>query len=160
MVRAGLALYGYLPDPSLQSVLDQQGLSLRPVMSLRAHVTASRLLDAGERPSYGRRRALATRSCVVTVPFGYADGYPRRFFEAGSYVLIGGKRYPLAGMVTMDQIVVDCGEDRIEVGEPVTLLGAQGDEEITADTWASWSQTISWEVLCGVGARVARIVVD
>ncbi len=160
MARVGLALYGHLPDPSLQSVLSERGLSLRPALSLHARVTAVRELDAGERPSYGRRRPLPARGTVATVPFGYADGYPRRLFDAGAEVLINGRRHPLAGTVTMDQLVVDCGDAPVRVGDPVVLLGTQGSESLTAETWAHWSSTITWEILCGIGARVPRVVVD
>jgi alanine racemase len=118
-------------------------------------------LDAGERPSYGRLRPLPARARVATVPIGYADGVPRALFSAGYEVLIGGVRRPLAGMVTMDQIVVDCGgDDAVRVGDEVVLLGRQGDECITADDWAALLGTISYEVVCGVGPRMPRIVVD
>jgi alanine racemase len=160
MVRIGLGLYGYLPDPSLAAALADAGVALTPALSLHARVTAVRDLPAGERPSYGRRRALPARARVATVPFGYADGYPRRLFDAGATVLVGGTPRPLAGAVTMDQLVVDCGDADVAVGDAVVLLGTQGDATITADTWATWSGTISWEVLCGVGARVPRVVVD
>jgi len=159
MVRVGLATYGYLPHPSLATVLLERGLTLRPALSLHAQVTAVRDLDAGERASYGRRRPLPHPARVATVPFGYADGYPRRLFEAGAEVLIKGRRYPLAGTVTMDQLVIDCGADDVRVGDPVVLLGRQGDDEITADEWAAWAGTITWEILCGIGARVPRVVV-
>ncbi len=160
MARVGLSLYGHLPHPDLATRLSDRNLSLRPALSLKARVTAVRHLAAGERPSYGRRRALTTASTVATVPFGYADGYPRRLFEAGAEVLIRGRRYPLAGSVTMDQLVIDCGTDEISIGDEVVLLGAQGSEVITAEKWATWADTITWEILCGIGARVPRAVVD
>ena len=160
MARVGLALYGYLPEPWLGGALSGQGLALRPALTLRAQVVAVRTLDAGERPSYGRRRALERRATVATVPFGYADGYPRRLFEAGAQVLINGRRYPLAGTVTMDQLVIDCGRDEVRPGEDVVLLGRQGVEEISAEEWARQANTITWEILCGVGARVPRVLVD
>jgi alanine racemase len=74
--------------------------------------------------------------------------------------LINGRRYPLAGSVTMDQLLVDVGDDPVVIGEDVVLLGRQGDEQITADEWAEHAQTITWEILCGVGARVPRVLVD
>ncbi|HUX04296.1 MAG TPA: alanine racemase [Acidimicrobiales bacterium] len=160
MARVGLALYGYLPDAWLASALEAAGATLRPALTLRARVVAVRRLDAGERPSYGRRRALERVATVATVPFGYADGYPRRLFEAGAEVLIKGRRYPLAGVVTMDQLLVDCGDDVVEPGDDVVLLGRQGDEEITAEEWAQLANTITWEILCGIGARVPRVLVD
>ncbi len=86
---------------------------------------------------------------------------PRRLFDEGGEVLIGGVRRPLAGVVTMDQIVVDCGPvggAPVEVGDEVVLLGRQGSEEITADEWAELLGTISYEVLCDIGPRVPRLV--
>ena len=157
MVRVGLAAYGYLPHPSMDSLLAEQGFRLRPALSLHARVTAIRQLDAGDRPSYGRRRALPEAATVATVPFGYADGYPRRFFDAGAEVLINGIRHPLAGSVTMDQLVVDCVGGEVRVGDDVVLLGTQGDQTISADEWAAWGGPITWEILCGIGARVPRI---
>ena len=160
MARIGLALYGYLPEGWLSSALEEKGLALETALTLRAQVVAVRRLDAGDRPSYGRRRALERPSTVATVPFGYADGYPRRLFDAGAEVLINAKRYPLAGNVTMDQLLVDCGDDVVKPGDDVVLLGRQGDQEITAEEWARRADTITWEILCGIGARVPRVLVD
>jgi len=161
MVRCGIGLYGYLPGAAVATAFGSAGGSaLRPALSLKARVVAVRTLDAGERPSYGRLRPLLKRSLVATVPIGYADGVPRGLFDGGYSVLIGGKRRPLAGMVTMDQIMVDCGEDPVAPGDEVVLLGRQGDEEITADEWAGMLGTISYEVLCGIGPRVPRLVVN
>lgn len=158
MVRAGLVLYGEMPSPATAEAAVEPGgpLDLQPALAIKARVSAVHDIDAGERPSYGRRRPLPKRSRVATVPMGYADGFPRRLFDAGADVLIGGKRRPLAGSVTMDQIMVDCGDDLVEVGDEVVLLGAQGDEEISAMQWADRLDTIVWEVLCGIGPRVHR----
>ena len=163
MVRCGLGLYGYLPGDTVRAAFAEQaeGDELLPAMSLKARVVAVRTLEAGERPSYGRLRPLPERSLVATVPIGYADGVPRALFGAGYEVLIGGMRRPLAGMVTMDQIVVDCGsDDSVRPGDEVVLLGRQGSEAITADDWASMLGTISYEVVCGVGPRMPRILVN
>jgi alanine racemase len=160
MVRTGLAIYGLYTQAWLSSTLEEKGLSLKPVMAVKAHVSAVRRLEAGERPSYGRLRALGTASNVVTVPFGYADGYPRRLFDAGAQVLINGQRYPLAGVVTMDQLVIDVGDDTVDVGDEVVLLGRQGSEEISAEELADLAGTISHEIICGFGARVPRVLVD
>lgn len=97
---------------------------------------------------------------IATVPFGYADGYPRRLFDAGAQVLLHGRRYPLAGVVTMDQLLIDCGDDPVSVGDDVVLLGRQGDDAISADEWAERANTITWEILCGISARVPRVLVD
>jgi alanine racemase len=160
MVRVGLSLYGYLPEAWLASALEDSGERLLPALTLRANVVAARRVAVGERPSYLRRRAVESVATIATVPFGYADGYPRRLFDAGAEVLINGQRYPLAGMVTMDMLVIDCGDDVVGPGDEVVLLGRQGEEEITADEWAARAGTISWEILCGIGARVPRILVD
>ena len=160
MVRIGLALYGYVPDGWLSAALEERELALRPALTLRARVVAVRRVAAGERPSYGRRRALTRDATIVTVPFGYADGYPRRLFEAGADVLINARHYPLAGSVTMDQLLVDVGDDEVAVGDDVVLLGRQGDTEISAQEWAERAETITWEILCGIGARVPRVLVD
>ncbi len=163
MVRCGLGLYGYLPGDTVRTAFAEQagGDALHPAMSLKAQVVAVRTLEAGERPSYGRLRPLPARSRVATVPIGYADGVPRALFTGGYEVLIGGVRRPLAGMVTMDQIVVDCGADEtVRPGDEVVLLGRQGAEAITADDWAATLGTISYEVVCGVGPRMPRILVN
>jgi alanine racemase len=168
LVRCGIALYGLYPTPRLANQLSEAtgGGRLEPVLSLRAEVSMVRRLDRGERPSYGRRRPLAERSWVATVPIGYADGVPRRLFDTGGEVLIGGVRRPLAGVVTMDQIVVDCGPaaravatPEVEVGDEVVLIGRQGEDEITATEWADRLGTINYEVVCGIGPRVPRVLV-
>ena len=160
LVRPGLVLYGYTPAGWLRDELQRRGLALRPALALRAQVVAVRRVAAGERPSYGRRRPLSTEATIITVPFGYADGYPRRLFEAGAEVLVHGKRFPLAGTVTMDQLLVNVGDEAVTLGDDVVLLGSSGNEQITADDWADWGATIAWEILCGIGARVPRVVVD
>ena len=166
LVRCGIALYGVSPfpvvDPMLTQVMASTGAGgLRPVLSLRAKVTMVRRLDAAERPSYGRLHALGERSTVATVPLGYADGVPRRYFTNGGTVLVGGRRRPLAGMVTMDQIVVDCGpSEEVAVGDDVVLIGEQGAGSLTASDWADVLGTIAHEVFCGIGARVPRVVFD
>jgi alanine racemase len=97
---------------------------------------------------------------VATAPIGYADGVPRRLFERGGQVLVGGVRRPLAGMVTMDQIVIDCGPPgptAPAIGDEVVLLGRQDDAAVTATEWADLLGTINYEVLCAIGPRVPRV---
>jgi alanine racemase len=160
MVRSGIAMYGELPAPSLAPLLQAAGETLLPVMSLKARVVLVRALGAGERPSYGRRRALARDSVVAVIPLGYADGVPRAWFDHHGTVLVGGQHRPLAGTVTMDQIVVDCGpESGVDVGDEVVLIGRQGGSTLSASDWATVLGTISYEVLCGIGPRVTRVVV-
>lgn len=156
MVRCGIALYGVSPSPALAAVQALEGL--RPALSLRARVSYMREVEAGEGVSYGLRRPLERRSRIATVPVGYADGVPWRLGVADGEVLIGGRRRPLAGSVTMDQIMVDCGEDAAVLpGDEVVLIGRQGNEEITAWEWATHVGTIAYEVLCGIGPRVPKI---
>ncbi|MDQ1446718.1 MAG: alanine racemase [Acidimicrobiaceae bacterium] len=155
MVRCGIALYGYDPSPALAGVVD-----LRPALTLRARVSHVKELDAGERMSYGLRYAAPERTVIATVPLGYADGVPRRLFDVGVPVLVGGGRRPIAGAVTMDQLLVDCGPGAdVAVGDDVVLIGRQGTEAITADEWAAALGTINYEVLCGIGPRVPRVYV-
>ena len=158
MARVGLALYGHWPAAWLIGAASSA--TLEPVLSLRARVVAVRRADAGARPSYGRHRALTRSANVATVPFGYADGYPHLLFDNGAEVLINATRYPLAGAVTMDQLVIDCSDDPVQPGDEVVLLGRQGGEEITALEWARHAETITWEILAGIGDRVPRVLVD
>ena len=166
MVRCGISLYGVVPLPALDPVLAADPAVagtelLRPVLTLRSTVSLVRWLDAGDRPSYGRRQPLERTSLVATVPIGYADGVPRRYFTGGGTVLIGGRRRPLAGTVTMDQIVVDAGpEADVSVGDEVVLIGRQGPGSLTVADWAEVLGTIGNEVLTEIGSRVPRVVVD
>jgi alanine racemase len=155
LVRCGISIYGIAPGPELEG-----RLPLRPALSLKARVSYVRHLVAGERLSYGLRYELDVPSTIVTVPVGYADGVPRRLGQVGGEVLIGGQRKPIAGTVTMDQLLVDLGPtdtgSDVEIGTEVVLLGRQGDDSITAAEWADRLGTISYEVCCGIGDRVPR----
>jgi alanine racemase len=151
LVRVGIGIYGQRPVPGMVPDLD-----LRPAMRVVSHVSMVRRYRAGTRPSYGRRKGLPADAQVATVPVGYADGLPRALGAHGGEVLIRGKRRPLAGTVTMDQIMVDVGDDPVEVGDEVVLLGSQGSESVTADEWAEHLDTISYEVVCQIGPRLPR----
>lgn len=150
LCRIGLGTYGLHPCAETRKVID-----LLPAMRVVTHVTHVQHLEVGERPSYGRVRELQRAATVATAPIGYADGFPRLLTESG-FALIGGKRFPLAGTVTMDQIVIDVGDEDVDVGEEVVLLGSQDGGEITADEWAGNLDTISYEVVCSIGPRVPR----
>ena len=150
LVRVGVALYGLVPGPKLSGMAD-----LRPAMSWRSAVSLVKRVRSGEAVSYGLHYRLSKEATIATVPVGYADGY-RRAFSDGGEVLIRGRRYPVAGTVTMDQITVDCGDEPVEAGDEVVLMGRQGSEEITADELASWAGTINYEIVCGIGDRVPR----
>jgi len=121
-------------------------------------VTSCRRVTAGEGISYGLNYRPARPATVATVPLGYADGVPWVLARGGE-VLVRGVRRPIAGNVTMDQLMVDCGDDPVAVGEEVVLLGRQGAEEVTAWEWAERGGTIAYEVLTGLGARVPRRLV-
>jgi alanine racemase len=149
--RIGLGIYGMRPAPDVAPELD-----LRPAMRVTSRVSMVRRLPAGARPSYGRNRPLAADSFVATVPIGYADGVSRRLADANAEVLIGGRRHPFAGAITMDQIVVEVGDTPVGVGDEVVLLGRQGDAEITADEWASRLDSINYEIVCDFGPRLPR----
>ncbi len=151
LARVGLGIYGLRPAPETGS-----GLDLTPAMRVVSSVSFVQRLPAAARPSYGRVRALERASTVVTVPLGYADGIPRRLSSLGGEVLIGGKRYPFAGTVTMDQVVIDVGDDGVEVGDEVVFIGRQGDEEVTATEWAKLLSTINYEIVCQFGPRLPR----
>jgi alanine racemase len=158
LVRCGIALYGLAPAAG--GLARPPVPRLRPALALKARVSHVKGLAAGERLSYGLRYRLDRSSVVATVPLGYADGVTRGLGAAGGEVLIGGRRRPMAGTVTMDQILVDCGPGAtVAVGADVVLLGRQGDQVITAWDWASRTGTIAYEVVCGVSGRVPRTYV-
>jgi alanine racemase len=150
LVRVGIAMYGVSPGPALDG-----GLDLLPSMSLRSRVSMVKRVAAGEGISYGLRYRPRKEATVATVPVGYADGYHRALSGTGM-VLIRGNRYPLAGTVTMDQLMVDCGDDPVEPGDEVVLFGEQAGQRITAEEVAGWAGTIGYEVLCAVSERVPR----
>jgi alanine racemase len=163
MVRIGVSLYGNDPDPGC--LADTFGVALRPSLHLTSRVAHVKQLAKGSRISYGLTYELDADSVVATVPVGYADGVPRRLSAVGGEVLIGGRRCRIAGRVTMDQIVVDCGPvdgpgANVERGDEVVLLGSQGDEVITPTDWAVKLDTIAYEITCGISKRVPRRFVD
>lgn len=152
MVRCGIAMYGYSPS-------SQEIPGLRPAISLKGRVAHLRRLDKGEAVSYGLRRTLTEESTIATVPLGYADGVPRSLFELGQEVLVGGVRRPIAGVITMDQIMVDCGDLPVFLGDEVVLLGRQGTQSIDPSEWAEKLSTITYEIVARIGARVPRLAV-
>ncbi|HEX6425391.1 MAG TPA: alanine racemase [Acidimicrobiales bacterium] len=152
LVRCGISVYGIPPAPALAGMVD-----LRPALTLASEVSFVKRVADGEAISYGHRHRFDRDTVVATVPIGYADGVFRSLPLAGQEVLVGGRRLPMVGVVTMDQLMVDCGPGGgVGVGDRVVLLGRQEDEEITPDEWAARLGTISYEVVCAIGARVAR----
>lgn len=154
MVRTGIALYGISPGEGVDPAV--RALRLRPALTLKARVSFVKRVAAGDRISYGLRHRFTRPTTVATVPIGYADGVPRRLSSTGGSVLIGGQRRPIVGVVTMDQLMVDCGDDDVRVGDEAVLIGAQGLGLVTAAEWADSLGTIAYEVVCGLSPRVER----
>ena len=153
MVRCGIALYGLNPASSDSALPD-----LWPSLSLLARVSFVKTVPAGESLSYGLHYRLERDSVIATVPIGYADGVPRSLAASGGEVLVGGRRCRVAGTVTMDQILVDCGPDAtVSRGDEVVLIGAQGEQAVSAEEWARRVGTISYEVVCALSGRLPRI---
>jgi alanine racemase len=156
LVRCGIALYGIAPSPELDG-----SVALAPAVRWTSRISALRRVGAGEGVSYGHRFVAERDTVVATVPVGYADGVTRALGLAGQPVLIGGRPHPMAGVVTMDQVMIDLGpEGDAEVGDEVVLLGAQGDHRARPEDWAATLGTIGYEVVCGIGPRVERRYVE
>jgi alanine racemase len=151
LVRCGVAAYGLWPSEAFVGTID-----LHPAMALRARVGMVKTVAQGESLSYGLHYELNRTGRVVTVTAGYADGYDRRLSGAGD-VLLHGRRYHVSGTVCMDQFMVDVGDEPIEIGEVVTLIGSDGSERVTAEELAVLIGTINYEVTARVPSRVPRI---
>jgi len=150
MVRVGLAMYGLSPRR------DGAAVDLEPALTFKTKVMFIKKVPAGTRLSYGSTHITDRETRIATLPVGYADGYSRALSNRG-HVLIRGKRYPVVGRVCMDLTLVDIGKDKVEVGDEVVLIGAQGGEKVSADEIADIMGTINYEVVCGIGKRVERI---
>jgi alanine racemase len=154
MIRPGLMLYGIYDEPQLAEL----GHVFKPAMTWKTHVVYFKVVKRGEYVGYGRTwTPTAEFERVVTLPVGYADGYPRRAGNNG-FVLIRGKRYPIVGRVCMDQMMVSLGQDgEAYPGDEVVLLGTQDCETITAEEIAGWVDTTPHEIPTVVSKRVPRI---
>jgi alanine racemase len=126
-------------------------------MSLHARVSFVKRVPAGTGVSYGLRYTTARETTLATVPVGYADGVPRLLGAQGGEVLIRGKRYPIAGTITMDQLMVDVGDAPVVANDEVVLLGEQGSDAIDVWEWAERTDTIGYEIVTRIGQRVPRI---
>jgi alanine racemase len=151
MARCGVAIYGLDPfqgDPA------ERGLA--PALSLRSYVADVKRFAPGASAGYGQRWRAERETCVGVVPLGYGDGV-RRGLGNNAEVLVGGRRYPLVGTVSMDNVTIDLGpETAVAPGEEAVLIGRQGEEEIRAEEVAGRLDTINYEVTCGISARVPR----
>lgn len=153
MVRCGIALYGCSP---FQGDPDADGL--RPALALESYLASVKTVRSRESVGYGRVWRAARGTRVGVVPVGYADGYARGV-DGTADVLVGGRRAPVVGTISMDQLTIDLGPEGTEgVGEDVVLIGRQGGERITAEDLAGWRGTINYEVTCAVSSRVPRVV--
>jgi len=152
LVRCGIAIYGC--DPMHQ---DPDAYKLEPALELRSYVAALKRAQQGDSAGYGRRFISPGETWIATVPIGYGDGI-RRALTNNCDVLISGRRYPLVGTVSMDNITVDLGPDPVaREGEPATLIGRDGAERQTAEDLARRIGTINYEVLTGISRRVPRV---
>jgi len=151
MARCGVAIYGLDPfqlDPTVHG--------LAPVLSLRSHVAAVKRFPAGQSAGYGRRWRAPVDTWVGVVPLGYGDGV-RRALTNDCHVLVEGRRHPLVGTVSMDNLTVDLGpETAVAPGAEAVLIGRQGTEEIRAEEVAARLDTINYEITCAISSRVPR----
>lgn len=153
MVRAGITMYGIYPSDEV----DRTKLALKPLMSLKSRVTFVKTIYPGDEVSYGGTFRAEREMRVATVPVGYGDGYPRLLSGKG-YVLIAGKKAPILGRVCMDQFMCDVsGIPEAKTGSMVTLLGKDGEEEITVDSLSALCGRFPYEFVCDVGRRVPRV---
>jgi alanine racemase len=153
MVRCGIALHGC--DPMNE---DPDRYELEPVLELSTYVAAVKRAAPGESAGYGRRFVAERETWIATLPFGYGDGLSRAHTDQGE-VLIAGRRYPIVGTVSMDNVTVELGPGvapQVAVGEAAVLIGRSGDERITAEEFARRTGTIHHEVLCAISDRVTR----
>lgn len=151
MVRVGLMMYGIYPFGGAHRTIN-----LRPALSFKTRVAYVKRVPSETPLSYGGIHVTNKETSIATLPVGYADGYSRRLSNHAQ-VLIKGKRFPVVGRISMDMTLVDIGDAKIDVGEEVVLIGTQGMETITADELARLEDTVSYEIICGIGKRVPRI---
>jgi alanine racemase len=152
MVRAGIGVYGYYPSESVSRKVE-----LRPALQLRTRIVRVHTLTEGESVGYARAWKAERPSIIATAMAGYADGI-RRILSSRGVGLVRGHRAPFAGRVAMDMLMLDVTEaPGVSVGDEVTLIGEQGPNSVWADEVAGLADTISYEILAGLSARVARL---
>ena len=154
MVRPGIITYGLPPS----SEVDLAKINLQPALSLKAKVSFVKRVSPGTGVSYGQRYHTDRETNIVTIPIGYADGWSR-LLSHKAQALIGGKKFPIVGTICMDQCMIDVGDEPVEIGQEVVLIGAQGEERITADDVAAELGTINYEVTCMLSDRVPRVYI-
>lgn len=151
LVRPGIILYGMYPSAEVET----NKLQLRPVFSLKTQVVFEKRVPQGSAISYGRKYTTSGETTIVTIPIGYADGWSRRL-SGKAEALIAGKRFPIVGTICMDLCMVDVGDEPVEIGQEVVLIGSQGTERITAEEISTHLGTINYEVTCMISDRVPR----
>ncbi|MBR1969321.1 MAG: alanine racemase [Clostridia bacterium] len=155
MVRSGIITYGLYPSDEV----DKSKLIVEPSLEFISHVVYVKIIEKGDTVSYGRTFTAEKPMKIATIPVGYADGYPRLLSNKGR-VIINGKYAPIIGRICMDQFMVDVSDiEDVNEGDTVILIGKQGDCAISADEIAVFSQTINYEIVCGIGKRVPRIYI-
>ncbi|GAB4151228.1 MAG: alanine racemase [Planctomycetota bacterium] len=150
MVRVGIAAYGCLPGPSSTEI------ELKDVLTLKTKVNYIKRVPAGTSISYGHTYTTERETTIVTLPVGYADGYPRALSNKGR-VIINGRSYPLAGRVCMDMCMVDVGDDHVRIGDEAILIGGSGENRFSLDEVAEICGTIPYEILVRISPRVSRL---
>ena len=152
MVRPGIIIYGVCPSSEVKV-----DFKLKPVMQFKTRVVNLKSVQKGTPISYGKTYEAQTDLIVATVPVGYADGLPRAISNKGS-MIVGGKIVPVLGRICMDLCIIDVTSvNNIGVGDEVTVFGTQGESFIPVENIANLSNTINYEILCGVGQRIPRI---
>ena len=152
MVRAGITLYGLWPSPEVKHLID-----LRPALALKSHIVYIKEVAPGYEVGYGGTWRAERPFRIATIPAGYGDGYPRGLSNKG-YVLIHGKRAPIAGRICMDQVMVDVTDiPEASDYDEVTLIGRDGDEEITVESLAEMYGGFNYEIVSCFTKRVPRV---
>jgi len=154
MVRAGIMLYGVYPSKEV----GRDNVNLKPVMTFKTRVGHVKYVDENEGISYGLIYKADRHMKVATLPVGYADGYSRLLTEKAE-VLIKSSRREVIGRICMDQLMIDLGKSKAQVGDEVVLFGYNEKEELSVDEVAGWLNTINYEVLCMISRRVPRVYI-
>ncbi len=153
MVRDGICVYGLYPSDEV----NKENLELTPAMEIKSYVSFVKELEPGVEIGYGGTYTTERETRVATIPVGYADGYPRALSNKG-HVLINGMSAPILGRVCMDQFMVDVTDiDNVEEGTMVTLVGRDGDENISIEEISEMSHSFNYEFVCDVGKRIPRV---
>lgn len=152
MVRLGIAMYGMYPSDEVK----KEKVELFPALDLKSHITMVKEIPAGEKVSYGGTFTTTRTTKLATVSVGYGDGYPRALSSKG-YVLVRGQKAPIVGRVCMDQMMVDVTDiENVTRADIVTLIGKDGDAEITVEEIAALAGTFNYEFVCDLGKRIPR----